>query len=161
MKRSSIPPKETCQLKWKWAISHISPLFCARSTDLIIHSFGKGVEKPIHCCTDSLEALASIKIKNVHAPWYIIFISNNYFYGYICTWGQWNMYKDSHCSIVFTSKSLETAKMSNTGGLFNKLWYQSSMNILTEWGNSMFVMKWSTKHIVTICVEKSLIHICK
>lgn len=37
----------------------------------------------------------------------------------------------------FYQQTLETA-MSDKGGLFKKLWHQSTMYALTEWGNSMF-----------------------
>ena len=80
--------------------------------------------------------IVSIKIKNAHAPLYIIFIPNNYFYKYTCSWGQQNVDKDiHHSSMVLTSKSLGTTKMSNINRLFKKLWNKSAMDILTEWGD--------------------------
>ena len=89
--------------------------------------------------------IVSIKIKNAHAPLYIIFIPNNYFYKYTCTWGQQNVDKDiHHSSTVLTSQSLGTTKMSNIDRLFKKLWYQSTMDILTEWGD--FVLCYEMVH---------------
>ena len=89
--------------------------------------------------------IVSIKIKNAHAPLYIIFIPNNYFYKYTCSWGQQNVDKDiHHSSMVLTSKSLGTTKMSNINRLFKKLWNKSAMDILTEWGD--FVLCYEMVH---------------
>lgn len=68
------------------------------------------------------------------------------------------MYEDIYGSVIFTSKRLEIPNMS-TSELLSELWCQSTMDILTELGNSMFCHKWAPKYIVIICVPKKVSHI--